>query len=113
MGRRVKQLTKQAVINAVIISLSELLPTDFVPNPATRGKGSTGNLAFNAIRCEITSKEIIVRVNPAIAPYMPYTTEPWISPRRNGKKNPNEGWWDRFAKELVQRVANKLGGHVK
>ncbi len=25
--------------------------------------------------------------------YMPYTNEKWISPKWNGKKNPNEAWW--------------------
>lgn len=48
-----------------------------------------------------------------IAPYVPYTNEPWISPKWNGKKNPNEGWWDRFVAEFTKRLANKLKGVIK
>ena len=105
-------ITKQAVINAVQTSLEELLPTEFIPNPRTRGKGSTGNTAFNAVQLEITQNEIVVYVNLAISPYMPYTNEPWLSSHWNGKKNPNEGWWQRFANELVSRVATKLKGKI-
>lgn len=103
------------VINAVIATVEELRNTLMVPNPLTRYKpgGSTGNLAFNALRYEIRDGAVEVYVDERIAPYMPYTNEPWISPYWNGKKNPNEGWWNRFANEVILRVAIKLKGDIK
>ena len=107
------QITKQRVLSAVTGALIEMVPTDFVPNPKTRYTKSTGNLAFNGIRIEATTSEIVVYVDENIAPYMPYTNEPWLSQRWHGAKNPNEGWWQRFAAELVSRVAVQLKGVVK
>lgn len=48
-----------------------------------------------------------------IAPYAPFTNEPWVSPRWNGKKNPNEGWWDKFVDFIVNYIQNALGGEVE
>lgn len=45
-----------------------------------------------------------------IAPYMPYTNEPWLSPRWNGKQNPNEGWWNDSIEFIVQYIGKRLGG---
>ncbi len=74
----------------------------------------TGNLARNAIRLEFVSpKEALLYVSEAIAPYMPYTNEPWISPHWNGKKNPNEGWFDKAAEIIAQRISERLNGEVK
>lgn len=103
----------QAIVNAVIDTVEELRDTLMVPNPLTRGKTSSGNLAYNALRYDIRDGAIEVYVNESIAPYMPYTNEPWLSPRWNGKKNPNEEWWNRFANEVILRVAIKLKGDIK
>lgn len=48
-----------------------------------------------------------------IAPYMPYTNEPWISPRWNGKQNPNEGWWNDAIEFIIQYMAKRLGGELQ
>ena len=54
----------------------------------------TGNLKYNGVRYEfIDANTCKFYVDESIAPYMPFTNEKWISPRWNGKKNPNEGWW--------------------
>lgn len=37
----------------------------------------------------------VIIIGGSTAKYMPFTTEPWVSPRWHGKKNPNEGWWKR------------------
>ena len=37
-----------------------------------------------------------------LAPYAPFTNEPWISAYWRGKQNPNEGWWNK-AVDLVMR----------
>ena len=106
-------MTREKIINTLIATLEQMRPSNSIPNPKTRGRTSTGNLAFNALRYEIQGDKFIVYVDSQIAPYMPYTNEPWTAKRWNNKKNPNEGWWERFANEYAQRVAAKLGGHIK
>lgn len=39
-----------------------------------------------------------------LAPYTPFTNEPWISPKWHGRHNPNEGWWN----DAVQIVLDNL-----
>lgn len=107
-------MTRQQVINAVIRVSEQLRPTDYIPNPATRYKTSTGKLAFEAfIDNEVAGDEMFVYIDEKKAPYMPYTNEPWIDKRWNGKKNPNEGWWQRFVAEFVRRLAAELKGELK
>lgn len=73
----------------------------------------TGNLALNAIRIEFPSPSVcLIYVDEAIAPYMPYTTRPWVSPRWNGRKNPNEGWWQAAGELIVENMAQELQGEV-
>lgn len=98
---------------------------DNAPNPKTRGAGyylnpygnwqkcSTGNLAFNATKIEHTDERTsVIYIDEDIAPYMPYTNEPWISPKWKGHKNPNEGWFDKVAKDLAQHLAQTTSGVV-
>lgn len=106
-------ITKQTVISAASSVLAEMRPSYSVPNPRTRYITSTGNLAFNALKMSVTDKEIKIYVDPHIAPYVAYTNEPWTSPRRHGKENPNEGWWQRFAEEFAAKLANALKGELK
>lgn len=83
----------------------------------------TGNLAYNAIKmkmdsprqCEIyvsgnSIKTINGYIKYGVAPYMPFTNGPWLSPRWRGRKNPNEGWWRIATWEAVQKLTNKYGG---
>lgn len=75
-----------------------------------RAPKRTGNLAYNGVRLVfVSNKEALLYVDEAIAPYMPYTNEPWVSPYWNGKKNPNEGWFDRS----VEVIAEMLNGLAK
>lgn len=74
----------------------------------------TRNMADNATllsRLGVGEWEISVSGNGeiGIAPYAPFTNEPWLSPRWNNKKNPNEGWWKKFVEFVVQDVATTLG----
>lgn len=46
------------------------------------------------------------------APYMPFTNEPWISPFWNGRKNPNEGWWDNACEHVINDFAKMTGGKL-
>lgn len=92
-----------------------------VPNPKTRyvgyyinaygnrQKGSTGNMAFNASNVRYpNATTAIIYVDENIAPYVPYTNEAWISPFWKGKKNPNEGWFERAAELVATTVAERL-----
>lgn len=45
-----------------------------------------------------------------IAPYMPYTNEPWLASRWNGAQNPNEGWWNETIEFIVEYIGKRLGG---
>ena len=74
----------------------------------------TGNLSLNAIKVEYPSPNVcLIYVDESIAPYMPFTTRPWVSPRWHGKKNPNEGWWQRAGEYVVDYVAKQLDGEVE
>ena len=73
----------------------------------------TWNLAVNALKLEKTAKGYRIYVDPAIAPYMVYTEEPWISPYWRGKKNPNEGWFRDVAKAVAEEIARIFGGKVE
>ena len=74
----------------------------------------TGNLRYNATNMEyVGNNKCNIYVDESIAPYMPYTNEPWKDKRWKGKKNPNEHWWQDTAKDVAQIIADELGGKVK
>lgn len=73
----------------------------------------TGNLAYNSIKLERTTTGYVIYVDDAIAPYMVYTEEPWISPYWNGKKNPNEGWFRKVAKRIARYLKKVLTGKMQ
>lgn len=101
----------QIIVNAVVRVGEQLRPTKFIPNPTTRGKTSTGNMAFQSFKDnEVHGDEMLVHIDQDIAPYVPYTNEPWIAAFWGGRKNPNEGWWQRFVEEFANRLAAELGG---
>ena len=75
---------------------------------------STGNLRFNAIRYVFVSptrEEVYIDLD--IAPYAPYTNEPWVSPKWKGKKNPNEGWFERGFDEAMQKANQIMKARIK
>ena len=98
-------MTRQDIINAAI-SVVEDMRGEYVPR-------DTGNMAYDALEYYMEGNDLIVRVNPDIAPYVPYTNEPWVSPKWHGKKNPNEGWWQRFCEEFAKRLAKAIRGTIK
>lgn len=100
-------------IKAAAIRVVESIRADWVPNPVTRYKTSTGNMAFNALRYEDEGDRFVIYMDESIAPYVPYTNEPWLAKKWNGKKNPNEGWWLRFCEEFSRRFALELKGVIK
>ena len=70
----------------------------------------TGNMRYNAVRMYYTDggKTCHILVDEYIAPYVFYTNEPWISPKWRGKKNPNEGWWDKCAEVINNRIQRRF-----
>lgn len=71
----------------------------------------TGNLAYNAVKIEFPSQNVcLIYVDESIAPYMPFTTRPWVAKRWNGKKNPNEGWWQHAGVGVYHNIRVALGG---
>lgn len=98
-------MTKQDVVNAAF-EIWYVMRREWVPR-------DKGNMAFDALKFKVSGNVIHIEVDDAIAPYVPYTNEPWISPKWNGKQNPNEGWWDRFAAEFARRLAEKLNGRLE
>lgn len=98
-------LTKQNVVS-IAITVVEEMRSELVPY-------DTGNMARNALKYETVGNVFHITVDAAIAPYVPYTNEPWLSEKWHGKKNPNEGWWQTFAEEFAKRLAAKLKGEMK
>jgi hypothetical protein len=73
----------------------------------------TGNLALNAIKIEFPSPTTcLIYVDESIAPYMPYTTRPWVAPKWKGRKNPNEGWWQAAGELIVEFIARETQGEI-
>lgn len=67
----------------------------------------TGNLK-NSFVYDVSDKgfEITTSIH-----YMPYTNEPWVSPRWRGRENPNLYWFNNSADYLGQYLARHLGGN--
>ncbi len=105
--------SRQRVLNAILQTWREMRTSIYVPNPKTRGKTSSGNMALNALRIRVTGDVVDVFIDEEIAPYAVYTDEPWTSEKWKVKQNPNEGWWERFCEEFARRLAKKLRGKLK
>lgn len=80
----------------------------------------TGNLRYNGIKFERIGDgkwKIWVDADTAhaIAFYMKYTNEDWnnFKPPLYGKKNPNQGWWNRETENFINMLAETLGGAVQ
>ena len=74
----------------------------------------TWNLANNGVTLEyVDDRHINVYVNLNIAFYMIYTNEPWLSPKWNGKQNPNEGWWNECGEEIIPNIIEQVFGGVR
>lgn len=73
----------------------------------------TGNLRDNGIWLVRTGKnEYTVSIGAPTAPYAVYTNEVWVSPRWNGKPNPNEHWIDTGVQMVVREIMSTYGGKL-
>jgi hypothetical protein len=86
---------------------------DFVKELRKIAPYDTGNLSKNAIRFVFEGETAKIYVDMNIAPYMPYTNEPWVSPKWNGKKNPNEAWWNNAIPTILNKLLPKYNGDLK
>lgn len=104
-------MTRDQIIQACVDTVEEMR-ADWVPNPKTRHKTSTGNMAFNALKYVVEGDVFRVYIDEQIAPYVWYTIKPWLSPRWHGKRNPNQDWNKIFQDEFAARLARRLGGRM-
>lgn len=75
---------------------------------------NTGNMRYNATKVDnLGNGKWRLYIDENIAPYVPYTNEPWISPKWNGKKNPNEGWFERATDLVARYISTLLRGTLK
>lgn len=75
---------------------------------------TTDNLKKNAIKLEYIGNGVYkLWVDESIAPYMPYTNEPWVSPKWGGTPNPNENWFGNAERVIVEKISKTLKGKYK
>lgn len=85
----------------------------FTKNFRTLTPIDTGNLRYNAVRYNFSSSQRgVVYIDTKIAPYMPFTDLPWLSPQWKGKKNPNEGWFERAVEKALEQTVKEMGGRI-
>ena len=51
-----------------------------------------------------------IYIDERIAPYMPYTNEPWVSSYWKGKQNPNLYWFDQAVFDILSLLEQEAGG---
>lgn len=91
----------------------EKFVNEFVKELRKEAPYDKGNLSKNAIKFTFKGNEAEIYVDLDVAFYMIYTNEPWISPRWNGKKNPNEAWWNKKVVYILEKLAKKHRGRVE
>lgn len=70
----------------------------------------SGNLRYNAFKTHYEAGDLVIKVDLSIAPYMPYTNEPWVSPKWHGRRNPNQYWFDLFFFSILSFICKRFGG---
>ena len=105
--------TFDRVFNSAIRRIKKKAPVD------------TGNLKENAIIGKwVSPTRYVIYINVGdtdafvrgsanvrgVAPYTPFTNEKWVSPRWNGKQNPNEHWWNNACENTIEAIAKSLKG---
>lgn len=117
INRRISAIEKRlnsAEDEQVFISIGNAILLAFVRMQG-RTPIDTGNLRYNALQMSILQDKTEIFIDEKIAPYMKYTNENWnnFRPPLYGKKNPNEGWWDNAAVDMIYTVAELTGGTVR
>lgn len=98
----ISEAEQSQIMNELLAFVKSVTPID------------TGNMRYNAVQLKsLGGGKWQIVVNADIAPYVPYTNEPWISPKWNGKKNPNEHWWEDTAENVTMLLAQRMRGEIK
>lgn len=74
---------------------------------------ASGTLVNDALKLEYGDGYFRLYVDENVAPYMPYTNEPWISPKWRGRKNPNLYWFDAAVEACMAMLEADLHGVVR
>lgn len=73
----------------------------------------TGNLSSNSLRMIFEDENTCrIYIDENIAPYMPYTNEPWVSQWWRGKQNPNLYWFDQAANDVMRILVLVANGDL-
>ena len=89
----------------------ERICMELVKTIRDRAPRDTGNLEDNGVKFVWEDENTFtIYIDESVAPYMPYTNEPWISPKWNGKRNPNEAWWQDATRLCVEYLKNTYKG---
>ena len=73
----------------------------------------TGNLRWDSFNMRRQDKDTwIVYIDDEVAPYAPYVNEKWVSPKWNGKQNPNEGIFKKVFEFIGARINRIVGGQI-
>lgn len=88
-----------AIMQNVMTAFKSVVPVD------------TGNLKNNAVKLNYKGDGVwVIEIDQSVAPYMPYTNEPWVSPKWNGRQNPNEHWFDDACDMIAILLSQELQG---
>ena len=69
-----------------------------------------GNLKYNALQVRWEDQDTCcIYIDDSVAPYMPYTNEPWVAKRWKGAQNPNQYWFDKAAQKVYGSVEHATG----
>jgi len=78
------------------------------PNIFFRGS----NVLRSTIRKAWENGKTLIVIGGEIAPYAVYTNEPWLSPKWNGKENPNLYWIQSAIEEARPVLVAMLSGTI-
>lgn len=68
----------------------------------------TGNLQSSVKVRDLSNGGFEIYIDTGQAPYAEATTDSWISPKWNGRENPNEGWDDEASALVIRRGAQRF-----
>lgn len=104
-------MTNEQMVQFLLREIRKITPVD------------TGNLRASTIAKRIGENTFEIYVNAGDdpyakyergrAPYVPFVNEPWISPKWNGKQNPNEGYWNNGIERAIKLLARQMGGKLR
>ena len=99
-------MTEKQFEQRILEIKARILPVFTSYNVPVR-KGANGGGLKNSFTYEPNNKGFEITTDLF---YMPYTNEPWVSPRWRGRQNPNLYWFNDSTEYIAQYMARHLGG---